>query len=109
MATPALFLWYYLISIWKWHDGSIICKICGPGTNGGVTAIGLIVSLLGGMIIGLANYITFIYTIDADTLARSPVQWPIIVIGGLAGLFGSIIDSILGATLQYSGNFIFNT
>lgn len=30
-------------------------------------------------------------------------QWPIILFGGVAGLIGSIIDSLIGATLQYSG------
>lgn len=97
------------ISIGKWHDRSIICRMYGPGTNGGVSVIGLIVSLLGGVAIGLANYTMLIYTVDTDMLARSPAQWPIIVAGGLAGLIGSVIDSILGATLQYSGNFIFYT
>jgi len=72
-----------------------------------VSVIGLIVSLLGGMVVGLANYAMLIYTIDADMLARSPAQWPIIVAGGFAGLVGSIVDSVLGATLQYSGNYIF--
>lgn len=78
----------------------------GPGTNGGVTATGLVVSLLGGLAVGLANYAMLIYVINADMLAQSPVQWPLIVAGGFAGLFGSIIDSVLGATLQYSGNYI---
>jgi uncharacterized membrane protein len=78
----------------------------GPGTNGGITAIGLVVSLLGGLAIGLANYAMLIYMIDADMLARSPAQWPIIIAGGFAGLVGSIVDSVLGATLQYSGNYI---
>lgn len=59
---------------------------------------------MGGLVVGLANYATLVYTIDAEMLARSPVQWPIIVAGGFAGLIGSIVDSILGATLQYSGN-----
>lgn len=77
----------------------------GSGTNGGITAIGLIVSLLGGLVVGLANYSMLIYTIDADMLARSPVQWPIIVAGGFAGLVGSVVDSLLGATLQYSGKY----
>lgn len=36
-------------------------------------------------------------------LIASPNQWPIIVCGAFAGLFGSLIDSILGATIQYSG------
>lgn len=77
----------------------------GPGTNGGVSAIGLLVSLLGGIAVGLANYAMLMYTIDADILAQSPPQWPIIFIGGFAGLVGSIVDSVLGATLQYSGNY----
>lgn len=76
------------------------------GTNGGVSFIGLFVSLMGGLTVGLANYAMLIFTIDADLLAQSPVQWPIIVAGGFAGLVGSIVDSILGATLQYSGNYI---
>lgn len=72
-----------------------------------MSVIGLVVSLLGGMVVGLANYAMLIYTIDADMLARSPAQWPIIVAGGFAGLVGSVVDSLLGATLQYSGNYIF--
>lgn len=93
-----------VISICEKHNGNIICRMYGPGTNGGVTATGLIVSLLGGIAVGLANYVMLIYMIDADMLAQSPVQWPIIITGGLAGLVGSIVDSVLGATLQYSGN-----
>lgn len=95
-----------LISICEWYDGSVICRMYGPGTNGGISAIGLIVSLLGGLAVGLANYAMLVNIINADILAQSPPQWPIIVAGGFAGLFGSLVDSILGATLQYSGNYI---
>lgn len=45
-----------------------------------------------------------IYTVDSDILAQSPPQWPIIVTGAFAGLIGSVVDSVLGATMQYSGN-----
>lgn len=64
---------------------------------------GLVVSLLGGLLIGLTFFLSTIYSADTSILLSSPPQWPIIVIGGIAGLFGSLIDSLLGATLQYSG------
>lgn len=73
------------------------------GTNGGVSWIGLFVSFLGGMVVGLAYFLTVRLTVAANVLMVSPPQWPLIVCGGMAGLFGSVVDSLLGATLQYSG------
>lgn len=73
------------------------------GTNGGVSLIGLLVSLLGGVLIGLAYFITNVYAIDKDILDAATPQWPIIVFGGVAGLFGSLLDSVLGATIQFTG------
>lgn len=94
------------------------------GTNGGVTLIGLAVrfvgisfngidlqhlttflfySFLGGIIVGLGYYVVVRYTVERNILAASPPQWPIIVVGGIAGFLGSVIDSVIGATLQYSG------
>ncbi|XP_055384045.1 transmembrane protein 19 isoform X2 [Condylostylus longicornis] len=73
------------------------------GTNGGVSIIGLVVSFLGGLAVGIGYYLTILYTVDIKTLNTSPSQWPIVLFGGIAGLLGSVIDSILGATLQYSG------
>ncbi|XP_032914460.1 transmembrane protein 19 isoform X2 [Catharus ustulatus] len=71
------------------------------GTNGAVTLVGLISSLLGGMTVGIAYFITqLIFVTD---LEMSAPQWPIIVFGAAAGLLGSIVDSYLGATMQYSG------
>ncbi|XP_050537994.1 transmembrane protein 19 isoform X2 [Daktulosphaira vitifoliae] len=78
-------------------------KTVPKGTNGAVTPIGLLLSLLGGLVIGVANYLMLIYTVDSDLLAQSPPQWPIIIIGAFAGLIGSVVDSVLGATMQYSG------
>uniref|UniRef100_H0ZA55 Transmembrane protein 19 n=1 Tax=Taeniopygia guttata TaxID=59729 RepID=H0ZA55_TAEGU len=71
------------------------------GTNGAVTLVGLIASLLGGMTVGIAYFITqLIFVTDLEISAP---QWPIIVFGAAAGLLGSIVDSYLGATMQYSG------
>ncbi|XP_006623064.1 transmembrane protein 19 [Apis dorsata] len=39
----------------------------------------------------------------AVVLQLATSQWPVIIIGGIGGFIGSVIDSILGATLQYSG------
>lgn len=79
------------------------------GTNGGVSWIGLLCSVLGGLFIGIFYYIVILNTVDTAVLQLAAPQWPIIVIAAFGGLFGSILDSILGATLQYSGNvkFIF--
>lgn len=74
------------------------------GTNGGVSWIGLICSIIGGLVIGLFYYITVLNTVDTAVLQLAAPQWPIVVVAAFSGLFGSVLDSILGATLQYSGN-----
>jgi Predicted membrane protein len=76
-----------------------------PGTNGGVSLVGLLVSFIGGVVVGVAYYATLRYLVDASWLLTSPSQWPVIPICGFGGLAGSIIDSLLGATVQYSGNY----
>ncbi|XP_011314838.1 transmembrane protein 19 [Fopius arisanus] len=73
------------------------------GTNGAVSWVGLLMSLLGGLLVGLFHYFTVLYTVDVAVLEHAVSQWPIIVVGGAGGFFGSIFDSLLGATLQYSG------
>jgi len=73
------------------------------GTNGGVSLIGLIVSLLGGMFVGVVYYLTVRLTVEQNVLMSSGPQWPLILFGAFAGFFGSLIDSLLGATMQFSG------
>ncbi|XP_041978875.1 transmembrane protein 19 isoform X2 [Aricia agestis] len=73
------------------------------GTNGGISLIGTIVSTLGGLVIGISHYLTLVYFSDRSMYMYAPPQWPIILFGALGGFLGSLIDSILGATLQYSG------
>lgn len=61
------------------------------------------ISFLGGVLIGFSHFCATVLFVDSNILSNSPPQWPLILIGGIAGLFGSMIDSFLGATLQYSG------
>lgn len=50
---------------------------------------------------GIAYFLSqLVFVNDLDISAP---QWPIIAFGGLAGLLGSIVDSYLGATMQFSG------
>ncbi|KAL4707775.1 hypothetical protein ACJJTC_001721 [Scirpophaga incertulas] len=73
------------------------------GTNGGVSLVGTCFSTIGGFIIGISYYLAVYYFSDPVLLANAPPQWPIIVFGSFAGFLGSLIDSVMGATMQYSG------
>ena len=73
------------------------------GTNGGVSLIGLVVSILGGMLVGLSFVVGNLMFSSRLPFERASSQWSIVLLGGFAGLFGSVVDSILGATCQYSG------
>lgn len=66
-------------------------QVVETGTSGGISRLGTFVSLLGGILIGLAAGVT----------AAGRRRWKMLgVVGGLAGLAGSLFDSLLGATVQ---------
>lgn len=73
------------------------------GTNGGVSAVGLVMSFLGGFVIGIAFYLSVLLWVPRDVLFLSPPQVPVVFVGGAAGFLGSLIDSFLGANFQFSG------
>ncbi|XP_052241522.1 transmembrane protein 19-like [Dreissena polymorpha] len=73
------------------------------GTNGGISVVGTVASFVGGVVPGLAFYLTQMVCVNEDYLTSSPPQWPIVLVAGIFGLMGSMIDSLLGATLQYTG------
>jgi len=67
--------------------------------------MGTVSSGLGGLLVGVAYYMMLILMTGDNQLQESPTQWPIILIGMIAGLLGSAIDSYMGAWFQYSGRY----
>ncbi|CAJ1942786.1 unnamed protein product [Cylindrotheca closterium] len=68
-----------------------------PGTNGGVTLLGCFWSGFGGLLMGL-------FTIAFDFISGiSPLHVvPMLAFSTCCGLLGSLLDSLLGATIQQS-------
>jgi uncharacterized membrane protein len=84
---------------------SLWMKVVPPGTNGGMSLLGTLASAAGGAFIGFVYYLlSFCYpTLGVSTVDRiHQTHLMMIVYGCLCGLLGSIIDSLLGATLQVS-------
>ena len=65
-----------------------------PGTNGGVTMNGFFFSFVGGLLMGAGTMLMDL----CSGIGIQPVQ--MIVYSGICGLLGSILDSLLGATVQ---------
>lgn len=90
------------------------------GVNGGVTGLGLAASAAGGLCVGAALAAIGMLTGEAQAVqaiinqhlwpaplqllpftARQALFW--LVLSLFCGLVGSVVDSVLGATLQFSG------
>lgn len=73
------------------------------GTNGGVTLVGLLASAGGGLFIGGVFYLMGLLSPTAPSTSINVAQWKVVLLGLGAGLVGSLIDSVLGATIQFTG------
>lgn len=80
-----------------------------PGTNGGVTPLGVAAGLAGGLFVGVVFFLGGLLSPSSVLHGGSAAwhaaaaQWPIIPLGLAIGLVGSLIDSVLGATVQFTG------
>lgn len=70
-----------------------------PGTSGGITAIGLLASAAGGLLIGTVFWL-FVRIRTDQWIMQAGDGWQWIVAGLLGGLLGSLTDSLLGAAWQ---------
>ncbi|KAI0648534.1 integral membrane protein DUF92-domain-containing protein [Trametes meyenii] len=71
-----------------------------PGTNGGLSRVGTLASLFGGFVMGGTLAAALLAQSSACRATWAPVIVPLLLWGTLAGGLGSLLDSLMGATLQ---------
>lgn len=71
------------------------------GTNGGVSMLGTACGIAGSVLMGLTfwGFGVLSTTWDPDRF----MLWQCLLLAFVAGVFGNLLDSFLGATAQYSG------
>ncbi|KAJ3551505.1 hypothetical protein NM688_g4666 [Phlebia brevispora] len=75
-------------------------KAVPPGTNGGVSFNGLLHSAGGGMLMGVTMGLSLLVESSQCRTEWRTALLPLLGWGSFAGLAGSLLDSLLGATVQ---------
>lgn len=73
-------------------------RVVPPGTNGGVTAAGLLAGVFGAFTVALASAVLLPFCAESSLVDR--VYWTFAFTGW--GTLGSVLDSVLGGLLQAS-------
>ena len=76
-------------------------RVVPTGTSGGVSLYGTLIAFLGGLLIGVLAFL--LEAIASGVSSRGSfifISYPTIAVGAIAGLAGSLFDSVLGATVQ---------
>ncbi|PRW20879.1 Transmembrane 19 [Chlorella sorokiniana] len=73
------------------------------GTNGGVTLLGFGAALAGGLFMGLVFWLASLISPLGGAPAAALRRWQPVALGLAGGFVGSLIDSLLGATIQFTG------
>jgi len=81
------------------------CRRVPRGTNGAISVTGTTASIAGGAFIGAVYYFMSApeQQIQNEGVGKNMMQWPVIILGATCGFAGSMVDSMLGSILQYSG------
>lgn len=96
MATVAADTWATELGTLSRHRPRLITtgRVVPAGTSGGITALGMGATLAGALAMGLVAWGL------AATFGSGVGAWWIVCAGLVAGLVGSLADSLLGATVQ---------
>ena len=82
------------------HSCLVTMQVVPKGTNGGVSSLGTLCGVAGSLLMGLTFWLSGLLTVLKGTTMPA---LPCIIIALFGGAVGNFIDSLLGATLQYSG------
>ncbi|GIP32202.1 DUF92 domain-containing protein [Paenibacillus sp. J2TS4] len=104
MATVTADTWATEIGGWsRSQPRSIVTgRKVAAGTSGGITKLGIAASAAGGLVIGATAWLLSLLQQDAldSSLGIAAGPWPLLALGIIGGLAGSLIDSWLGAVVQ---------